>query len=114
MANETTSEYVAKQIHDFAGGDNLGRGYGFAHIVLGDWNLQHGYIKYCLEPHGIHDWTLQKIEDTFGSVVARDDLDEWQIEDYDEIINERDTVIGFLRWLLSIDEYILEDASQLR
>ena len=115
MANETvfTPNDIVDRIRLFCDGDNWDRGYGFAHLVLGDWNLGHEYIRFCLEPRSIHDWTLQKIMDNFKRSVVRDDLEVWEREDYDAIIDERDAIVGFLRWLLSKDEEILDAAENI-
>lgn len=83
---------------------NWRAGYSFAHIVLGDYNLDDGSIDYCLN-HVSIDGVARPI--TKHEYEALSPYDQYQ---YDLNVELRDTTISLLVWLKATPELSRDDA----
>lgn len=77
----------------------------FAHIVLDDYNLGDRSILFCLQQDRITKWVDREILDTYEKPIPDPSvLEEWERYWYDDIMEMRDEIIIFLRWLLHTSE----------
>lgn len=106
------AQYVIDKMNEFVAGESWTRAYSFAHIVLGDQNLGEGHIKFCLQPHIVNDWTSSQLKDRALNPV-RNENRAWELHEYDQVISERDSIIAFLRWLLSLTDELRDEVSEL-
>ena len=106
MKIPNTFEEVLECIDKFCEEDQV-RAFSFGHIVLGDQNLEDEHIKFCLRQDAINNWFVQKLKDIYReNYEASDGYRELL---HDELAEERDKIIAFLRFLLAIPEDIRLD-----
>lgn len=74
----------------------------FGHNVLDDYNLEDSSILWCLRNENIQNWyQLRELELYPKDASGR--IDQWDLYELD---SQRDDIIMFLRWLMTIDENI--------
>jgi len=93
---------------DYANYPDIMPDYSFAHIVLADFNLGDGHIKWCLEQEQIDQWVSYITEEVKKRLTNRNN--EYSLNyDLAEIERVKNDTIEFLNWLLTIPENIRED-----
>lgn len=101
-----TMHIFSNHVHETTNG-MFWAGYSFAHIVIGDYNLEDGSIKWCLENEQVNDWLIHKLTDIhyeeFDSIQEGDD--EYLSYDYWSLVDGTQLTIDFMQWLLTISEY---------
>jgi len=80
-------------------------GYEFEHIVLGDYNLRDGNIRYCLDDRA-DKWFAERIIDARCWSLSEE-------ESVRRLKEYRQQATAFLEWLLAVPDEVRTDAEWL-
>ena len=78
----------------------------FAHIVIGDLNLADGDIKYCLKKETVEEWFAFALSQLDPTAANPESDKSWERFQYDDLVETRDIIKAFLRFLLAIPGYM--------
>ena len=87
----------------------------FAHIVIGDWNLEDYHIDWCLEPEQVFHWIREELKTKHKNYCDPTSSEDWKRCEFEDVLKEAQAIIEALNEIKKIpedDRYFSEPVQQ--